>query len=120
MAHRETQKSQKTPTISVSATKILCFVELQSRDDVLGGEDFRKALQTANSCIKELEELSKSESALSTASTSKSSTFQTAAAADLNTKRIESMRMLIEILRRHVRVQYQLSFEEILHAYVLL
>jgi hypothetical protein len=120
MAHWETQNSQKTLTISVSTTKIPCFVELKSCDIVLGGEDFRKALQTANSCIKELEELSKSESALSTASTGKSSTLQTAAAADLNTKRLESMGMLIEILRRKVRVQYQLSFEEILHAYVLL
>jgi len=83
---------------------------------ILGGEDFRKALQTANSCIKELEELSKLDATSSTPSTGKFPNFQSAAAAGFDTKRLESMRKLIDILRQHVRVQYELDFGEILNA----
>ena len=45
--------------------------------------------------------------------------MQTATAYDLNAKRIEAMGKLIDILRRNVRVQYELDFDEVLHAYVL-
>ena len=83
--------------------------------DNVGGEDFRKALQTANSCIEEVEGLLKTELP-PTPSTSRSPGSQFSPAADLDSKLIESMRKLIDILRRHVRVQYEVKFEEILHA----
>jgi hypothetical protein len=81
-----------------------------------GGDDLRKALQTANSCIKELAELSLSETAQPKSSTSKLPDFLSAAAVENNDKRNELMGNLIDILRRHLRVKYQLAFSEILQA----
>lgn len=77
-----------------------------------GGEDFRKALQTANSCIKELEELSLSEAVLPKSSIIKIPDVQSTT----NDKGVELMGNLINVLRRHLRVKYQLDFSEILHA----
>ncbi|SRR6266545_7629288 len=82
----------------------------------VGGEDFRNALQTANSCIKDLAESSKTEMAQTTPSTSKAPSFQSATAVELNSKRIELMKKLINVLRRHVRVKYELNFNDIMQA----
>ena len=80
-----------------------------------GGDDLRKALQTANSCIKELAELSLTETAQPKSSTSKPPDFLSAAV-EKSDKRNGLLGNLIDILRRHVRVKYQLAFSEILHA----
>ena len=84
----------------------------------VGGEDFRNALQTANSCIKDLAESSKTEVSQTTPLTSKAPSFQSAATVELNTKRIELMGKLIDVLRRHVRVKYELNFNDIMQAWV--
>ncbi|KAF4617458.1 hypothetical protein D9613_006099 [Agrocybe pediades] len=60
--------------------------------DDKGGEDFRTALQNATNCIQDLER-------------------------SINdAQRIEAMRKLIDILRRSMRVRYELNFKEVLHA----
>jgi large subunit ribosomal protein L17e len=89
---------------------------LKSWNYVLGGDDFRKALQIANFCIQELEVMSKSEGSTSTFSNGKLPNSQSAAAADFDAKRMEPLKKLIDILRRHVRVQYELNFGDILNA----
>ncbi|KAF8890018.1 Rapamycin-insensitive companion of mTOR, N-term-domain-containing protein [Gymnopilus junonius] len=84
-----------------------------------GGEDFRTALQNATNCIKDLESIARSEASQSTPSHtghSPKSNMQIAAAFDLNSQRIEVMAKLIDILRRNVRVQYELNFGDVLHA----
>ncbi|KAF9046606.1 Rapamycin-insensitive companion of mTOR, N-term-domain-containing protein [Panaeolus papilionaceus] len=81
--------------------------------------DFKTALQTANNCIKELESLARSEASQSSASSSSSATkgaFQSGAAVELNGQRVETLVKLIEVLRSTVRVRYELSFNEVLHA----
>lgn len=83
-----------------------------------GGDDFRKALQIALSSLKELEDLARPEGSLSSGSTSKSPTgFQTATTVELDKKRIELMGKLIEVLKRHLRVKYEMNFNDILQAY---
>ncbi|CAA7271328.1 unnamed protein product [Cyclocybe aegerita] len=84
------------------------------------GEDFRTALSNAITALKELKSLSHSETSppLPSAPSAKpnNSNFQSGAAVELNGQRIDAMSKLIEILRRHVRVKYELDFNDVLHA----
>ena len=116
MVHWEMRRLQEMPTISVRNTKPPWFIWLKSCNYILGGDDFRKALLTANFCIQALEELSKSESSSFTPPTGKLTNSQSTVAADFDAKRMEPMRKLIDILQRHVRVQYELNFGDILNA----
>ena len=83
------------------------------------GEDFRSALQQAANCIRDLESYTRSGvptlGNLSSASSSKA-TPHSPAAVDLNGQRIETMSRLIDILRRHMRVRYELKFTDVLQA----
>ncbi|KIM43166.1 hypothetical protein M413DRAFT_443978 [Hebeloma cylindrosporum] len=83
------------------------------------GEDFRSALQQATNCIKDLESYTRSgvstSANLSSASSSKSNTYSSAAV-ELNGQRIETMSRLIDILRRYMRVRYELKFTDVLQA----
>jgi len=81
-------------------------------DAVEGGEDFRTTLQNAVSCVQDLESFARSESMAPTALSAKSNNQFT----DLGSQRIEVMGKLIDILRRSMRVRYELNFIEVLHA----
>lgn len=84
----------------------------------LGGEGFRTALQNALTCIQELEYLMRSETSTSAGGMASSlkSDLQTSKNQDTNAQRIASMTKLIDIFRRHLRVRYELSFDDLLHA----
>ena len=110
------RRLQEMQTISVRNTKSTWFIGLKPWNYVLGGDDFRKALQTAIFCIQELEEMSKSEGSTSTFSNGKLPNSQSASASDFDAKRMEPVRKLVDILQRHVRVKYELNFGDILNA----
>ncbi|KDR82835.1 hypothetical protein GALMADRAFT_88557 [Galerina marginata CBS 339.88] len=84
-----------------------------------GSEDFRTTLQNATNCIKELESITRSEASQSTPLSSASSSkpaYQPASPVEVNNQKIEAMAKLIELLRRNLRVRYELNFNEVLHA----
>lgn len=81
------------------------------------GEDFRTALHNATNYMKELGVLNKSASTpLLPPSTGSSSTNnpQPAAVVEKDHLRIEAMSKLIDILRRNLRVRYELDLSEVL------
>ncbi|KAF8195553.1 Rapamycin-insensitive companion of mTOR, N-term-domain-containing protein [Pholiota molesta] len=87
--------------------------------DDKSGEGFRTALQNAVTCIRELESLVRSESSSSNGPTSPLASkveMHSATNHDLNAQRIDAMTKLIDILRRQLRVRYELNFSEVLHA----
>ncbi|EDR13794.1 uncharacterized protein LACBIDRAFT_309182 [Laccaria bicolor S238N-H82] len=82
------------------------------------GEDFRTALQHATSFVKDLESLARSASSLPPASTSTSSGMQPAAVVEYDRQTTELMTKLIGVLQRHLRVRYELSLDDLLHAVI--
>jgi len=82
----------------------------------LGGEEFRAALQSASTCIKELEALSRSSIPQPATSPSSKANVPHSSSVEVNAQRVEVLGKLIEILRRQLRVKYELNFSEILHA----
>ena len=97
---------------------MLCqLVKPANAYNCIGGEGFRTALQNALTCIQELEYLVRTESSNSfgTSSTTKSDPH-VAKSLDLNAQRIAIVTKLINIFRRHLRVRYELPFDELVHA----
>ncbi|KAF8967140.1 Rapamycin-insensitive companion of mTOR, N-term-domain-containing protein [Flammula alnicola] len=91
---------------------------LKDSDDK-SGEGFRTALQNALNCIRELESLVPPEispSTITSATPTSKTNLQSAGTHDVNAQRMEGMSKLIEILRRHMRVRYEINFNEVLHA----
>ncbi|KAF9533164.1 Rapamycin-insensitive companion of mTOR, N-term-domain-containing protein [Crepidotus variabilis] len=106
----------KPPKRKVKPTHSGSTSSMKTTEDI-SGEDFRKALQTGVSCIKDLEDLARSDASQSAGTASRSPTgFQTAAVVETNTKRVELMGKLIQVLQKHLRVKYELIFEDILQA----
>ncbi|KAH9480426.1 Target of rapamycin complex 2 subunit ste20 [Psilocybe cubensis] len=101
------KRKGRTPNGSATGVKL----------DDKGGEDFRTALQNATNHIRDLESLTRSESSQSSPLPSSSSSKSNQSAPnDLSHQRIEIMGKLIDILRRNMRVRYELDFGEVLHA----
>ncbi|KAF8895478.1 Rapamycin-insensitive companion of mTOR, N-term-domain-containing protein [Infundibulicybe gibba] len=83
-----------------------------------GGEDFRVALQNASQNLKTLESLSHPQPPSLPLAPTPSSSFPalTADSLDSNQQRVEIMNQLIDILRRHLRVRYELNVIELVQA----
>ncbi|KAF8627432.1 hypothetical protein AX17_006246 [Amanita inopinata Kibby_2008] len=83
-------------------------------------DDFRTALHNALEHLKKLESLGRytSVSPFLPASSSSSSAMQPAHVVELDRQRIEYLSQLTEILRRNLRVRYELSISNILQAIV--
>lgn len=88
-------------------------------------EDFRSAMQQANSCIKSLLSLSRqtaplqSSAALSPSTSPSSSALPNPTSAnlvELNRSRIDAMTRLIGVLQRNLRVRYELDIAEVVQA----
>lgn len=125
LSRQKGKLGQQTVLLQASSLMIKVWLAIRltnhpiSKYILLGGEDFRTALQNATNYIKDLESISRSESSQSSPLPSASSSkINQSTPIDPNIQRIDTMAKLIEILRRHMRVRYELNFDEILHAYV--
>ncbi|KAG6916446.1 hypothetical protein DXG01_006774 [Tephrocybe rancida] len=87
--------------------------EGKGKESVDKGEDFRTALNNASNLLSTLASFTSSR-ATGTASSSSS----TPNSAETDRQVIETMSKLIDILRRTLRVRYELKVAEVLHAYV--
>ncbi|KAI0917225.1 hypothetical protein AcW1_007525 [Taiwanofungus camphoratus] len=97
------------------------------KEDNDAREDFRSAMQQANSCIKSLLSLSRqtaplqSSAALSPSTSPSSSALPNPTSAnlvELNRSRIDAMTRLIGVLQRNLRVRYELDIAEVVQAVV--
>jgi len=100
----------------ISAPHLLLYICDLTNMHALGGEEFRAALQSASTCIKELEALSRSSIPQPATSPSSKANVPHSSSVEVNAQRVEVLGKLIEILRRQLRVKYELNFNEILHA----
>ncbi|KAF9475644.1 hypothetical protein BDN70DRAFT_883456 [Pholiota conissans] len=103
------QKSANDSTPSIKFAK---------EGDDKSGEGFRTALQSTVNCFKELGSLLRSEPSSSNASALPPFKAEMHAVDhhDIDAQRIAVMTKLINILRRHLRVRYELNFSDALHA----
>lgn len=86
----------------------------RASDEITTGEDFRTALQSATNILSSLVSF---QSSYATGSMSSSSSTPNPSETDHQV--IETMSKLIDILRRSLRVRYELKIAEVLHVYVL-
>ncbi|KAG2009933.1 ste16 [Coprinopsis cinerea AmutBmut pab1-1] len=82
--------------------------------DEKSGEDFRTALQNAITCLRELDSITQSSSGSSKGESSSSGDMKTAEAIETDRRRVSLMNKLTDILRRHLRVRYELKTSDLL------